>query len=100
MQECLLGSLPQHKQYETDVQSRRSVTKVDYLLFRYGEIKQIEKKEARLRKNTKASNLSAHLGQSFTHGCFDVHGADAIAGAMSHVSGLVGKNFDLFGPNK
>lgn len=59
-----------------------------------------EKKEARLRKNTEASNLSAHLGQSFTHCCFDVHGAEAIAGAMSHVSGLVRKDFDLFGPNK
>lgn len=76
------------------------MTKVYYLLLPYGEIKQIEKKEARLRKNTEASNLSAHLGQSFTHCFFDVHGADAIAGAMSHVSGLVGKGFDLFRPNK
>lgn len=76
------------------------MTKVYYLLFPYGEIKQIEKKEARLRKNTKTSNLSAHLGQSFTHCCLYVHGEDAIAGAMSHVSGLIGKDFDLFGPNK
>lgn len=59
-----------------------------------------EKEEARLRKNTKASILSAHLGQSFTHCCLYVHGEDAIAGAMSHVSGLIGKDFDLFGPNK
>ena len=81
-----------------DVQSRWNVIRVYYLLLPYGEVKlkQLEKKQARLRKNTEASNLSAYLGQSFTHCCLYVHGAYAIAGATSHVSGLVGKGFDLF----
>lgn len=74
------------------------MTRVCYLLLPYGEVKlkQLEKKEARLRKNTEASNLSAHLGQSFTHCCLYVPGAYAIAGFMSHVSELVGNGFDLF----
>ena len=80
------------------MQSRWNVLRVYYLLLPYGEVKlkHLEKKEARLRKNTEASNLSAHLGQSFSQCCLYVHGADPIAGATSHVSGLVGKGFDLF----
>lgn len=78
------------------------MTSVYYFLLPYGEVKlkQLEKKEARLRKNTEVSNLSAHLSQSFTHCCLYVHDAYAIAGFMSHVSGLVGNGFDLFWPNK